>query len=412
MARDRRGDVAEMPARKKRASAVAPRTARGLRSANRRATPGVASALFNDSHFHLTNYIQRGPGIQEFMRLIGTKVGRVAIFGIPLQQAWSHELSGDIAPAYYLDSDAPLYYYSFTDAHIALAYRSLSKADQARFDPMITGFNPADMYAVDHIRRVLECFPGVFSGIGEFSLHKEFVSGKIAGGPASIQDPAIDRILDFAGEVGLIVVLHNDVDVPFAKKGKAPAHLANIEALFKRHPRTTIVWAHLGLGRVVHPASEQAAAVARLLDEPALANLYFDLSWNEVAKYLYVGERMPETVARVAAVINRHPDRFLFGTDEVAPTDPNQYFSLYEQYGPLWQALTPQTREKVLKGNYVRLFDAARVKVRAWERVHLAAASEDARPGLEARRSVRAARSATSARSVVPRRARGARGSR
>ena len=74
--------------------------------------------------------------------------------------------------------------------------------------------------------------------------------------------------------------------------------------------------------------------MARLLDEPALANLHFDLSWNEVAKYLYVGERMPETVARVAAVINRHPDRFLFGTDEVAPTDAKQYFSLYEQYGP------------------------------------------------------------------------------
>ena len=40
---------------------------------------------------------------------------------------------------------------------------------------MITGFNPADMYGVDHIRRVLKTFPGVFTGIGEFSIHKEFV---------------------------------------------------------------------------------------------------------------------------------------------------------------------------------------------------------------------------------------------
>ena len=53
---------------------------------------------------------------------------------------------------------------------------ALSKAEQARFDPMITGFNPADMYGVDHIRRVLKTFPGVFTGIGEFSIHKEFVS--------------------------------------------------------------------------------------------------------------------------------------------------------------------------------------------------------------------------------------------
>jgi hypothetical protein len=54
----------------------------------------------------------------------------------------------------------PLYYYSFTDAYIAMAYKSLTKEQQARFDPMITGFNPADMYAADHIKRVLLTFPG------------------------------------------------------------------------------------------------------------------------------------------------------------------------------------------------------------------------------------------------------------
>ena len=86
---------------------------------------------------------------------MGTRVGRSTLFGIPLQQQWSYANSGDFAPTYYLQSDAPLYYYSFTDAYIASVYRSLSPAEQARFDPMITGFNPADMYGVDHIRRVL-----------------------------------------------------------------------------------------------------------------------------------------------------------------------------------------------------------------------------------------------------------------
>src|SRR5206468_9226262 len=120
---------------------------------------------------------------------------------------------------YYLQTDAPLYYYSFTDAFIATAYKSLTPAEQARFDPMITGFNPADMYAADHIRRVLRTFPGVFSGIGEFTIHKEFVSSKIAGGPASLINPALDSILSFAEETGLLVLIHNDIDVPFAKEG-------------------------------------------------------------------------------------------------------------------------------------------------------------------------------------------------
>ena len=333
-----------------------------------------AAALFNDSHFHLTNYVQKGPEAQQFLRMVGPKVGRIAMFGIPLQQEWSHEVSGDFAPTYYLQSDAPLYYYSFTDAHIALAFRSLSKADQARIDPMITGFNPADMYAADHIRRVLEDFPDVFSGIGEFSIHKEFVSGKIAGGTPSLLNPALDRILDLAGEVGLVVLIHNDIDVPFAKANDRPTYLADLVAVFKRHPRTTIIWAHLGLGRVVRPIEQQGEIVSHLLDDPQLAHLNFDISWNEVAKYLYRDGDTPRTIARVASIINSHPDRFLFGTDEVAPTTAKQYYSLYEQYAPLWAALTPGAREKTLKGNYARLFDAARVRVRAWEHAHQAPA--------------------------------------
>jgi hypothetical protein len=54
---------------------------------------------------------------------------------------------------------------------------------------MITGFNPTDMYAADHIRRVLETFPGVFSGIGEFTIHKEFVSAKSGGRHCESTEP-------------------------------------------------------------------------------------------------------------------------------------------------------------------------------------------------------------------------------
>ena len=157
---------------------------------------------FCDSHFHLTNYIQEGITPRDFLKIMGDRVPRSTLFGIPLQQQWSYNNSGDDAPTYYLDTDAPLYYYSFTDASIAMEYRKLSAQEKARFDPMITGFNPADMYAADHIKRVLKTFPGVFTGIGEFTIHKEFVSSKVPGEVASLTNRALDRILDFAGEVG------------------------------------------------------------------------------------------------------------------------------------------------------------------------------------------------------------------
>ncbi|MGC2281836.1 MAG: hypothetical protein WA603_17605 [Candidatus Acidiferrales bacterium] len=159
-----------------------------------------AGAKYSDSHFHLTNYIQEGTRLQDYVNMMGTTVCRSTVFGIPLQQMWQYGNTGDFAPTYYLQTDAPLYYYSFTDAATAMAYKSLPPAQQARLDPMIIGFNPADMYAADHIRRVLTIFPGVFSGIGEFSIHKEFVSSKIAGGNATLTDPALHRILDFAAK--------------------------------------------------------------------------------------------------------------------------------------------------------------------------------------------------------------------
>ena len=103
------------------------------------------SYLFNDSHFHLTNYIQEGIDVHDFLKIMGNKVGRSTLFGIPLQQTWAYGNTGDFAPWYYTQTDAPLYYYSFTDAYIAMQYRSLSKEEQARFDRMITGFNAAAM---------------------------------------------------------------------------------------------------------------------------------------------------------------------------------------------------------------------------------------------------------------------------
>jgi hypothetical protein len=324
--------------------------------------------LINDSHFHLTNYIQEGIEIHDLLKLMGNKVGRVALFGIPLQQQWSYRVDGDQAPTYYLNSDSPLYYYSFTDASIAMSYKSLKKEDQERFDPMITGFNPTDMYAADHIKRVLKTFPGVFTGIGEFSIHKEFVAAKIAGGVASLQDPALDRILEAAAEIGLVVILHCDVDVPFPKAGAPPAYAARLKTLFKRHPNTTIIWAHVGVGRIVRPVKEQGAIVEEMINDPELKNLYFDISWDEVAKYVTA---TPGDVASAAALINRHPDRFIFGTDEVAPQTEEKYLKTYNYYEPLWNALTPEASEKVRKGNYLRVFNEGRRRVRAWEQKNL-----------------------------------------
>ena len=322
----------------------------------------------NDSHFHLTNYVQEGADIKKFLEMMGDKVGRVALFGIPLQQQWSERNSGEFAPTYYLQTDASLYYYSFTDAHIAMTYLSLNEEQKKRFDPMITGFNPTDMYAVDHIKRVLKTFPGVFSGIGEFTIHKEFVSSKIAGDVASLKDKAVDRILDFAAEAGLLVIVHNDIHAPFPKPDDAPVYLTQMKELLKRHPKTKIIWAHTGLGRIVDPFGGHAKHLDEILSDSAFKHVYFDISWDEVAKYIVSS---PEALVKAVQLFEKYPDRFLFGTDEVAPKDQEKYLKIYSQYDPLWKLLKKETSEKIRMKNHEKLFDQARASVRAWEKKNL-----------------------------------------
>jgi predicted TIM-barrel fold metal-dependent hydrolase len=234
------------------------------------------------------------------------------------------------------------------------------------------------MYGVDHIKRALQVFPNVFSGIGEFSIHKEFVSSKVAGETASLTNPALDRILEFAAESGLVVIFHNDIDMPFAKTDAEPVYLTQMKAVLRRHPKASIIWAHTGLGRIVHPVRVSAEAAERspnhvaiveaILADPTLAHVNFDISWDEVAKYAVSSK---EVIARVAALLNRYPDRFLFGTDTVAPASPEPYYAVFDMWAPVWSQLTPDASLKVRKGNYQRIFDEGRRRVRAWEKANV-----------------------------------------
>ena len=146
---------------------------------------GVASAAgarsaaayeLNDSHFHLTNYVQQGPTSATSS---GSWATRSAASRSSASRSSRPGPTRTPATTRRPTTSRPTRRSTTTRSPTPASptqYLSLTKEEQARFDPMITGFNPADMYAVDHIRRVLETFPGVFTGIGEFTIHKEFVS--------------------------------------------------------------------------------------------------------------------------------------------------------------------------------------------------------------------------------------------
>ena len=104
-----------------------------------------------------------------------------------------------------------------------------------------------------------------------------------------------------------------------------------------------------------------------ILRDPDFNHVCFDISWDEVAKYVAAS---PEATRITAGLIERYPDGFLFGTDAVAPTSQSEYLKVFNQYRPLWNSLPAATRDKVLKQNYERIFNDARHKVRTWESTH------------------------------------------
>jgi hypothetical protein len=44
---------------------------------------------------------------------------------------------------------------------------------------------------------------------------------------------------------------------------------------------------------------------------------------------------------------------------------------VFNLWDPIWKLLTPEANRRIRLENYERLFDAARVKVRAWERANV-----------------------------------------
>jgi hypothetical protein len=137
-----------------------------------------------------------------------------------------------------------------------------------------------------------------------------------------------------------------------------------MKALLRMHPKTTIIWAHTGVGRVIRPLQDHARMLEDILQDPEMRHVMFDISWDEVAKYLVA---TPESLKRGADLMNHYPDRILFGTDSLAPKDEQQYLKTYHLYDTLWPLLTKEASYQVRKGNYIRIFDEGKRRVRSWE---------------------------------------------
>lgn len=92
-------------------------------------------------------------------------IDHLMISDMTLVKKW--DVADPRQPLYYLEADSRAYWYSATGVFVAETFKALPADKRRTFHQFISGFNPMDRNAVDHVKRMLEWYPGVWEGIGE-----------------------------------------------------------------------------------------------------------------------------------------------------------------------------------------------------------------------------------------------------
>ncbi|WP_374519653.1 hypothetical protein [Hydrogenophaga sp.] len=309
-----------------------------------------------------------------------------------------------------IDKDGPLYYDTEVDSRTASDYNGLATEEDPkgnknkdRFDPMITGLALGDMRASEKLITKLHNNPGVFTGIGEITVFKEWVQhkvGKNLQANMSDQQRALIKLMKTCGSIGMPVILHCDVndyhpdvnDVNHTSEDDEKTKPRYLDAIleFLKHPdcqNTTIIWAHAcGLGKYSRALPSHLSNIEKLLESSDHQHVKVDLSWDTVAEQLlYTDEELKKGDKRnldtkklndLVELISKHPDRFLFGSDSLSPNSTKIWDQTADTYQPLFESLKKLPNgeavcEKFRIGNYIDNIRNARLKVRLWEKLCL-----------------------------------------
>jgi predicted TIM-barrel fold metal-dependent hydrolase len=217
-------------------------------------------------------------------------------------------------------------------------------------------------------------------GLGEISKGFGLSSRKADGSRLQLDDPELDPIwqtaarlnipvlihtadpqeffqpIDFKNERWLEMALYPDRRYPAGKYPTFEQLMTERDRLFKRHPKTIFVAAHMGWH------ANDLARLGRMFDE--MPNLY-----AEVGAVLYDLGRQPRTAHDFLV---KYQDRVLFGKDSYQPDEfpyfwrtfetADEYFDYYRDYHAFWKlyglSLPDGVLRKLYYANALRLMPA------------------------------------------------------
>jgi predicted TIM-barrel fold metal-dependent hydrolase len=207
-------------------------------------------------------------------------------------------------------------------------------------------------------------------GVGEVGKQFGQTVRKANGQRLRLDDPELDPIWEAAARLGVPVFIHTADPAEFYKpmdmhnerwlelalfpgrritEGQVPfdSLMAERDNLFRRHPKTIFIAAHLGW------QANDLAKLGKLLDLP---NVY-----TEVGAVLYDIGRQPRAAHDFFV---KYQDRILFGKDSFQPEEypyywrvfetRDDYFDYYRDYHAFWKLYGIDLPDEVLKKVYYK----------------------------------------------------------
>lgn len=298
-----------------------------------------------DSHLHYLDFTQQTDGFEALVkRMDEANVTSAIIFGMPIAKQWDEHT--EKAPSYYMSNDSRAYYYSGSDFLLMEQFNMQSEEIKKRFYPFVGAINPNDRFAAEHLRQLLELYPGQIYGIGEVMSRHDDLTALTYGEPPRADHPAMLAVYDLAAEYNLPVLIHHNIAPQYAKD---PDYLTEMENALKYNRNTDIIWAHVGISRRVEVEGLIEIADRMLRENP---NLYYDISWVVYEQYINV-KGNDKSLSEWAALITKYSDRFLIGSDKVGHWDT--YADEILKYYPLLDLLNDDTVQKICQDNALTL---------------------------------------------------------
>jgi len=285
----------------------------------------------------------------------GCKVERALVFGMPCCKKWCFYRPEQ--PLYYQDDNAPCYVYAYADQMVADAWLALPDADRKRFAPTFASFDPTDLAAIQHVRRMYNKYPNMWRAVAEVMCrHDDLTTMLLDREVPRVNHPALDAIFEFCVETGLPICVHHNAD----RVGDADSsfhYVSEVEEVLKKHPKLHFVWVHAGVSRRAFEETHHEMIDKMCSTYP---NLHIDISWvvwedvicddNGMIKQGWID------------CIQKHNTKFYIGSDNVAQyfpvndTSTNLLASNITKYWPLFDKLTPEAAKNVSYENAYNIY--------------------------------------------------------